>query len=125
MFKHLKRTVILAAAALSLAVPLYAQSRSAVGGAELDAAVTLPAAGHRESVREFLTTPQAEQAAARMGITAEELSARVALLDDATVTRLAERARLGDVVLAGGANTIVISTTAIIIGLLILILLVD
>ena len=52
-----------------------------------------------------------------------DLSVRVATLDQASVNLLAQRAQLGGRDLAGGSSTIVISTTAVIIGLLILILL--
>lgn len=125
MSKYLMRAMILVAAAVSAVAPLQAQGRSAVSGAELDAAVVAQPAAGRDAVRELLTTPHAQQVAGRMGVSPAELSARVATLDEASLNRLAERARFDDRILAGGDSKIVISTTAIIIGLLILILLVD
>ena len=126
MSSHRTKSMILAVAALGLATPILAQSRSAVTTAELEAAVTVPANGNRQTVRDFLARPEVQSVAGRMGVRASELSAAVATLDSASVDRIARQATANDRQLAGGANhTIVISTTAIIIGLLILILLVD
>jgi hypothetical protein len=124
MAKHLTLSMIVAVAALGFTTPLLAQSRSAVSGAELDAAVAARPANNREAVQQFLTTDRARKVAGQMGVNASELSARVATLDQASLNMLAERTNVGDRVLVGGANTIVISTTAVIIALLIIILLV-
>lgn len=118
-------SLLLAAAALGLTAPLHAQGRSAVTTAELEAAVTIRPAGTRQAVRDFLALPEVQKVADRMGVSTADLSAGVAGLDQASVDRIAQQTVVGDRPLAGGANTIVISTTAIIIGLLILILLVD
>jgi len=53
-----------------------------------------------------------------------ELSARVAGLDDASLNRIAEQAGIDDEALAGGADTVVISVTALLLILIIIILLV-
>lgn len=116
-------SLIAAAATLGLSSPALAQGRSAVSGAELDAAVAARPANHRQVVREFLSTSEAQSVAGAMGVTTSDLESRLAIMDDAALARLAGQIEAGD--LAGGANTVVISTTAIIIGLLILILLVD
>lgn len=124
MKRHHSMSMILAAAALGLAAPIHAQGRSAVTTAELDAAVAARPAGTREAVRDFLAIPQVQNVANRMGVSIPELSAGVATLDQASLDRISRQTAIGDLALAGGADTIVISTTAIIIGLLILILLV-
>ena len=116
---------LLLAAGLGLSAPLYAQGRSAATTAELEAAVAGRPAGTREAVRDFLALPQVQKVADRMGVSTADLSAGVASLDQASLDRIAQQTVVGDRPLAGGADTIVISTTAIIIGLLILILLVD
>jgi hypothetical protein len=116
-------SMILAAAALTVAVPLSAQGRTAVTTSELEAAATARPAGTREAVRDFLAVAQVQRVAARMGIDLKDLSAGVATLDRAALDRFAAQSPAGTRDLAGGAN-VVISTTAIIIGLLILILLV-
>lgn len=123
MSKRVSLYLSLTVAALGLAAPLAAQGRSAVSTAELDAAVSARPAANGDAVRTLLASPQAQRIAARMGIKPVELSARVAGLDQASLSLLAERARVSQRDLAGGSNTIVISTTAVIIGLLILILL--
>jgi hypothetical protein len=125
MSNHRTLSLLLAAAGLGLTAPLHAQGRSAITTAELEAAVTVRPAGTRQAVRDFLALPQVQKVADRMGVSTADLSAGVAGLDQASLDRIARQTAVGDRTLAGGANTIVISTTAIIIGLLILILLVD
>jgi len=121
------RTLFIAMAIVSLGVatPLVAQGRSAVSPAELDAAAAARPAGNRQAVRNLLSTGEAQSVAGRMGLSAADLSARVASLDDASLNLLAEQAGVVDRDLAGGDGKIVISTTAVIIGLLLLILLID
>jgi hypothetical protein len=123
MSKHIRRSAIVAIAALAFAAPLLAQGRSTVTGTELDAAIGTQATGNREKIRELLGTEEAGKLAKGMGVSASEVSARVATLDEATLDQLADRSGLHEQVLAGGADRIVISTTAVIIILLILILL--
>ncbi len=108
---------LLALVATLVAAPVSAQARSAVSVVELDAAVAnaAPTAG---SVAPALASPVALAAASRLGLSPAAFADRVATLDPVARAR-AER------ILAGGADSIVISTTAIIIGLLLIILLVD
>ncbi|HUP52838.1 MAG TPA: hypothetical protein VM198_10200 [Longimicrobiales bacterium] len=122
MSSHSVLSTIAAIVALGLASPALAQDRSAVSGAELDAAVLVSTAQGGEAVRQFLSTEQVQKVADELGVSATELSASVAAVDNATLARLAQQGGLDEQDLAGGANTIVLSTTAVIIILLILIL---
>lgn len=124
MSKRLSLSTIAAIAALGLASPVLGQQRSAVSVAELDAVVVASPAQGGAAVRQFLSTDEVRKVADQLGVSATELSARVAALDDATLARLAQQGGLDEPALAGGANTIVLSTTAIIIILLVIILLV-
>ena len=122
MQSHSALSTLAAIVALGLASPALAQDRSAVSEAELDAAVLVSPAQGGEAVRQFLATEQVQNVAGQLGVSATELSARVAALDDATLARLAQQGELGEQDLAGGADRIVLSTTAVIIILLIIIL---
>jgi hypothetical protein len=106
--------VFAALAILTVSAPLAAQGRSTVTTATLEAAVVAPRTTPRAAVQAVLTSGTA---ASQVGLSAEQVSTRIAALDDATIQQLHER------ILAGGASNVVISTTAIIIILLILILL--
>ena len=126
MFNQLAVSGILAAALLGVAVPLHAQARTAVSGSELEAAVAARSTQRTENegtVRQFLQSDRVRDAANGMGVSTEDLSARVGTADDATLNLLAERTRAGERDLAGG-DTLVISGTLVIIILLIIILLV-
>jgi len=123
MSKRHSLAMIATVAALGVASPVLAQSRAAVSGAELDAAVATRPAPRGEAVRTILSGEQARRIAGQMGISAADLSTRVAALDAATLEQLAQQSGVADPNLAGGADSIVISTTAIIIILLLLILL--
>jgi hypothetical protein len=122
--KHLAIPGILTVVVLSSAAPVAAQSRSAVSGAELERAVLERSArqtSNQETVQQFLRTDAVRQAGTRMGVNTDDLAAKVATLDEATLGNLAERTRAADQQLAGG-DTIVISATVVIIALLIIIL---
>jgi hypothetical protein len=106
-------------AAVGVSAPLSAQGRSTAPGATLEAAVVARPASNRAAISAALTSSQAVVAAKRLGMAADELSDRVAALDDASVQQLSNR------ILVGGASTVVISTTTIIILLLVLILITD
>ncbi len=124
MSKSFSLSMILAVAALGLTSPLSAQTRSAVSVADLDAAVAeRPAPAVREAVQEFLTTDRGQKVADGLGMSASDLSARVADLDEASLNRIAEQAGISDEVLAGGADMIVISATSLIIILLLILIL--
>ncbi len=121
MSKPIALSVFILAAGFGLAAPLAAQDRSAVSGAELDAAVAGRPVGNRDVVQGFLASSQARAAAEGMGVSAADLSDRVATLDPMSLQRL--RDELADRGLAGGADTIIISSTVVIIALLLIILL--
>ena len=121
MSKPRALSISLAVAALGFAIPVHAQGRSAVTGAELEAAVSARPAGTREAVRDFLANPQVERVADRMGVSTQKLSAGVATLDQAALDRIAGQDAVTD--LAGGDQKIVISATVVIIALLVIILL--
>lgn len=117
MSSHLTTPVIAAFAALAVAAPLSAQARSTIDPNTLEAAVVSHAVQSRAFVTSTLTSRNARSVAANMGLSPDAVAARVATLDDASVQKVADQ------ILAGGDSRIVISTTAIIIGLLLLILL--
>lgn len=124
MSKFFTRPMIMTIAALGLAGPLYAQGRSAVSSAELNAVVVTRPDANREAISRLLATDQAQKLAGQMGISPAELSARVAALDQATVNQLAQQVQVNDLALAGGSSTVVIGTTALIIALIVIIILV-
>lgn len=124
MFKPLSLSMLLAVTALGLTAPLSAQDRSAVSVAELDAAVAERTAPVRAAVLDFLASDRAEAVAAGMGMSVSELSAQVAVLDDASLNRIAQQAGVDEEALAGGEGSIVITATTAIIILLVIIILV-
>lgn len=117
MLKTTPAALCVALATVVVSAPLSAQSRSTTSSAAIEAAVTTRPAGDRAAVTAALTSSQAVAVAGNFGVSATELSDRVAALDNASVQQLNER------ILVGGANTVIISTTTIIIFLLLLILL--
>ncbi len=105
----------------------YAQGVHTASSAVLDAAVQ----GHvdardadRQTVQRLLDRSDVKAVAAGAGIELRSVSAAITTLDAATLAQLAAQSRAADQALAGGQSTVTISTTAIIIGLLILILIV-
>lgn len=115
---HRKSLSLLAAiAAVGLASPLAAQTRSTVDAGTLNAAVAARPDSRRAVVTSALTSSRALAVASSMGLSAEGVTSRIAALDEAGTKQVA------DEILAGGESTVVISTTAIIIGLLLIILL--
>lgn len=111
-------SLLVAVAAISLAGPVSAQSTRAISSTALDAAVAARPAGNRALVASTLSSAEAVATAGKFGVSATQLSNRIAALDDVSISRYADQIR------AAGRSNVVISTTAIIIGLLILILLV-
>jgi len=114
-----QHSVVLCAAlaSIALAAPLAAQMRSTVDPSMLDRGVSARSDSSARFVTATLTSGNALAVAATMGLTPDAVLARVATLDNASAKKVADQ------ILAGGDQTVVISTTAIIIGLLILILL--
>ena len=117
MKKHALWFAIAAVAVTTLSAPLAAQSRSTVDAGNLDAAVSARQDRSRAAVTAALTSPRALSVASSMGLSPDVVATRIASLDDASTKQVS------DEILAGGDSTIVLSTTAIIIGLLLIILL--
>lgn len=122
MSKSLSFSMIMAVVALGFTAPVFAQARSAVTSAELDAAVTERPVDVLDAVRAFLATDRVREVANRMGVSVSEASAAAATMDSESLNQVAEQAGITGEVLAGGADTIVISVTTVIIVLLLLIL---
>ena len=117
MSNRISLSLVAAFAAIAISAPVHAQARSTVDASVLNAAVAARPDRSRAFVTSTLTSSNAIAAAATMGLSPENVAARIASLDDASARKVADQ------ILAGGDSTVVISTTAIIIGLLILILL--
>jgi len=93
----------------------------------LDAAVqqhVTTADQDRETVRRFLQRDEVRQLAGKAGIDMRRADSAVATMSPSELARVAAQAREAEQGLAGGASTVTISTTTIIIGLLVLILLI-
>lgn len=78
----------------------------------------------RETVRLFLERADVQALAGKYGLDIRRAESAVAQLDASEVANLAAQARAANETLAGGQGSVTISTTAIIIGLLVLILLI-
>ena len=104
-----------------------AQDRHVISPSALEAAVaervTQEQADHA-AIRQALGQPEVRLLAARAGMDAVRLEALAETLSDSDLRAVAGKARALNESLAGGASTITISTTTIIIGLLVLILLI-
>ena len=97
------------------------------GQSVLDAAVQEHARAtnrDRETVRLFLQRADVRGIAGKYGIDIRRAESAVAAMDASDVANMAAQARAADEALAGGQGSVTISTTAIIIGLLVLILLI-
>lgn len=104
-----------------------APSRHAVDPSVLDAAVRQHVAADAEAratVLRVLDRSEVKAQASRFGVDLRTASSAVATLDAAELDAVAAQASQVEQALAGGQSRIVISTTAIIIGLLVLILLI-
>jgi hypothetical protein len=105
---------------------VHAQSSSAAQ-AVLDAAVRehlSSAASDRAAVTRVLQHPDVKAVAGRMGIDLGTAHEAISTLDGQQLQALTAQASQVEQALAGGQSKVVISTTAIIIGLLVLILLI-
>ena len=81
-------------------------------------------ADDREAIRRVLEIEQVRKVAEGAGLDLRRAETAVAALDDAEAGLIAAQARAVNAALAGGQSTVTISTTVIIIGLLVLILLI-
>ena len=97
------------------------------GQSVLDAAVQEHARAtdrDRETVRLFLQRADVRAIAGKYGIDIRRAESAVAAMDASEIANIAAQARATEGTLAGGQGSVTISTTAIIIGLLVLILLI-
>jgi hypothetical protein len=78
----------------------------------------------RETVRLFLQRADIRAVAGQYGIDLRRAESAVAAMDASDIANIAAQARTTERALAGGQGSVTISTTAIIIGLLVLILLI-
>lgn len=106
---------------------VYAQAPHAAPQAALDAAIqqhTAATAADRDAIARVLDRAEVQAVAGRVGLDLRQAKSAIATLDDAQLSQVATQARQVDQALAGGASNVTISTTMIIIGLLVLILLI-
>lgn len=115
-------------AALAIAVPVHAQDAGTTDvQAELRDMVTRPntAEENRDAIRAFLARSDVEDAAASYGLDIERLEDGVGTMGAEAAANLATRVeQTEDQLDQVGGDTFVISTTAIIIGLLVVILII-
>jgi acetyl-CoA carboxylase carboxyltransferase component len=112
--------------ALAIWLPISAQQHVA-DQATLDQVVAdhvRQKADDREAIRRVLEIEQVREVVEGAGLDLRRVETAVAALDDAEVGLIAAQARAVNDGLAGGQSTVTISTTVIIIGLLVLILLI-
>jgi len=112
---------------VSVVPQAQAQSSHAAPLTALEAAVqdhVASAAADREAVARLLARPEVQKIAGEAGIDMRRATQAAATLDGAQLTELAAQARQLEQSLAGGQSSVTISTTLIIIGLLVLILLI-
>ena len=121
------RTSVLAMLfAITIWLPVSAQQH-VVDRATLDQVVAdhvRQKADDREAIRRVLEIEQVREVVEGAGLDLRRVETAVAALDDVEVGLIAAQARAVNDVLAGGQSTVTISTTVIIIGLLVLILLI-
>ena len=124
--ERIRTSVLAMLFALATPLPLSAQQHVA-DQATLDHVVAnhvRQKADDREAIRRVLEIEQVRQVAQGAGLDLRRAETIVAALDDAELGLIAAQARAVNDVLVGGQSTVTISTTLIIIGLLVLILLI-
>ena len=82
-------------------------------------------AGKRKTIDDVLTRPEAQAAAARLGVDIADARSAVAQLDGAELERVAAHAAAVQADLAGGQRTIVISVTTLLLIIIIILLVAD
>jgi len=110
-----------------VAIPAHAQTSHAAPQSALDAAVQAHverSAADREMVQRLLERPEVQAVAGDIGLDLRRAQSAVSTLDGQQLSTIAAQAGQVDQALAGGQSSITISTTMIIIGLLVLILLI-
>ena len=123
-------SILMAAPRIQASSPGPGQSEAPAhiaGQPVLDAAVQDHARAtdrDRETVRLFLQRSDVSAMAGKYGIDIRRAESAAAAMDASEVANIAAQARAANETLAGGQGSVTISTTAIIIGLLVLILLI-
>jgi hypothetical protein len=112
-----------------IAIPgrALAQDRHVISPSALAAGVAEHIAqeqADRAAIREALGQPEVRALTAQSGVDAERLEALAGTLSGPSLKAVANEARAINESLVGGASTVTLSTTTIIIGLLVLILLI-
>lgn len=105
----------------------FADQQHVVDPNQLAVAVTQRVAtqdADRAAIRDTLARPEVRDVAATLGVDVRRVTAAVVTLSGADLERAATTARQVNRQLVGGASTVTLSTTTIIIGLLALILLI-
>jgi hypothetical protein len=119
--------VALGVSLVAVAPPAGAQTSHSAAQSAIDAALqqkVSDTAADRETVLRLLERPEVKELAGNMGLDLQRAEGAIATLNGQPLTDLAAQARQIDESLAGGQSRITISTTLIIIGLLLLILLI-
>ena len=119
--------VIALLCAFSVSPSVSAQQRHAADQAILDQVVAdhvQQAGDDREAILRVLEFEQVRELAGRVGLDLKHAEAAVTTLDDVELGIIAAQARTVNDALVGGQSHITISTTVIIIGLLVLILII-
>ena len=120
-------SVIALLCAFSVSTSVSAQQRHAADQAILDQAIAdhvQQTGDDREAILRVLDIEQVRELAGRVGLDLKRAAAAVARLDDVELGVLAAQARTVNDALVGGQSHITLSTTVIIIGLLVLILII-
>ena len=120
-------SIVVLIVSLVAVIPVHAQTPHPAPQSALDAAVqdhAADAAADRETVARLLQRPDVQAIAGDLGLDLRRAESAVATLDGQQLTELAAQARQAEQALAGGQSSVTISTTMIIIGLLVLILLI-
>jgi hypothetical protein len=121
-------TTVLVLLSMVIAVPrVQAQASHIASQSAIDAALqqhVSTVAADRADLLRVLGNTEVKAVAEKAGLDLRRATTAVASLDGAQLTELAAQARQVDQSLAGGQSKVTISTTMIIIGLLVLILLI-
>ena len=125
--KRIRTSVIAVVFVLVVWQPVSAQQRHVADQATLDQVVAdhvRQSVDDREAIRRVLENEQVRKLAEGVGLDLKRAETAVATLDEDSLAVIGAQAHAASDALSGGQSTVTVSTTAIIIGLLILIFLV-
>jgi hypothetical protein len=111
----------------AVAPPVWAQVSHAAPQSALDAAVQArveASTADRDAIQRLLERPEVQAIAGDAGLDLRGMESAISTLDAQQLSTIAAQASQVDQALAGGQSTVTISTTMIIIGLLVLILII-